>query len=233
MLLFPDVAKAAQEDLDRVCGDRFPSLDDEPLLPYIRACIKESMRWMPTAIVGVPHAVIQDDEYMGYTIPKGAGVMWNVWAIHRDPGRYSDPHRFDPSRFAGDTQTAAEAATNPDAAKRDQFVFGAGRRLCQGMHIAERSLFLAMARLLWAFDIKTARGVDGAEIMPDAADLTEGLLVQPKPFPARIVPRDGVKAERVKSEWKSMELLLDQELQWKVLPEGLVWKEYKHVVEKA
>lgn len=30
---------------------------------------------MPTGILGIPHCVIQDDEYMGYKIPKGAGVM--------------------------------------------------------------------------------------------------------------------------------------------------------------
>jgi cytochrome P450 len=52
-----------------------PTLDDMPNLPYIRTTVKESLRWMPTDILGVPHAVIREDEYMGYTIPKGAGVM--------------------------------------------------------------------------------------------------------------------------------------------------------------
>ena len=79
MLIFPEVVKAAQEELDRVCGDRLPDLNDLRDLPYIRGCMKESLRWMPTDILGVPHAVIRDDEYMGYKIPKGAGVMWNVW----------------------------------------------------------------------------------------------------------------------------------------------------------
>ena len=79
MVLFPEVAKSAQREIDRVCGEVFPTLDDEPKLQYIRGCVKESMRWMPTAITGVPHAVIRDYEYLGYRIPKGAGVMWNVW----------------------------------------------------------------------------------------------------------------------------------------------------------
>jgi cytochrome P450 len=227
MLLFPEVAKAAQEELDRVCADHFPTLDDEPHLPYIRGCVKESMRWMPTDILGVPHAVIRDDEYLGYKIPKGAGVMWNVWAVHMDPKRHPDPRRFDPRRYADDNQTAAEAANNPIASRRDHFVFGAGRRLCQGMHIAERSLFLAIARLLWAFDFHLAHDVHGNEIKPDADDLTEGLFVLPSPFPARIVPRDEEKIARVRAEWAKMEELLDKDLQWKVLPEGLIWKEYK------
>lgn len=148
-----------------------------------------------------------------------------------DPKRHPDPRRFDPARYAGDTQTAAEAANNPDPAKRDHFVFGAGRRLCQGMHIAERSLFLAMARLLWAFDFHPAHDADGHEIVPDADDLTEGLLVLPKPFPARMVPRSSDKVARIRSEWAKMEHLLDEDLQWRVLPEGLIWKKYEQVAE--
>jgi cytochrome P450 len=227
MLLFPEVAKAAQEELDRVCGNNFPTLDDEPNLPYIRGCIKESLRWMPTDILGIPHAVTRDDEYMGYTIPKGAGVMWNVWAIHNDPQRHPDPRRFDPIRYINDKQTAAQAANNPDASQRDHLVFGAGRRLCQGMHIAERSLFLAIARLLWTFDFQIPKD----QPKPDAGDLTEGMLVCPRPFAARIVPRDDRKVAGVKAEWSKMEELLDEDLQWKVLPEGLLWKEYQIVAE--
>jgi len=79
MLLHPEVQEEARQELDRVCGDRLPTMDDEPNLPYIRCCVKESMRWMPTPVLGVPHSVIQDDEYLGYKIPKGASVMWNVW----------------------------------------------------------------------------------------------------------------------------------------------------------
>lgn len=79
LLVFPEVLKLAQAEIDTVCGDRMPNLDDLSDLPYIRGCMKESMRWMPTAILGAPHAVIRDDEYSGYHIPKGAGVMLNVW----------------------------------------------------------------------------------------------------------------------------------------------------------
>jgi hypothetical protein len=182
---------------------------------------------MPTDILGVPHAVTRDDEYLGYKIPKGAGVMWNVWAVHMDPKRHPEPRRFDPARYINDTQTAAEAANNPDASKRDHFVFGAGRRLCQGMHIGERSLFLAMSRLLWAFEFHKAVGANGKEIVPDADDLTEGLFVLPKAFPAKIVPRNAKRVKTVQAEWKKMEGLLDDSLQWKTLPEGMIWKKYE------
>jgi hypothetical protein len=70
-------------------------------------------------------------------------------------------------------------------------------------------------------------------MLPDANDLTEGFLVQPKPFLASIVPRNEVKARVVREEWGRMGGLLDEELQWKVLPEGLIWREYDNAAKTA
>lgn len=84
MMVFPDVQAKAQEEIDRVVGpERLPTMDDEPNLPYTRACVKEALRWMPTIILGVPHAIIKDDSYMGYRIPAGATVIANVWYVPR------------------------------------------------------------------------------------------------------------------------------------------------------
>lgn len=124
-------------------------------------------------------------------------------------------------------QNSAEAATNPDVSKRDHFVFGAGRRICQGIHIADRSLFLAISRLLWAFDFNRAFDKETKEeIIPDMSNLSDGLFVLPNPFKANIVPRDAGKAQRVKEEWAPMSELLDEEMQWKTVPEALIWKDY-------
>lgn len=220
MILFPKVARNIQAEIDRVCGDRMPTLEDN--LPYVRCCVKESLRWMPTAILGIPHAVIKDDEYMGYIIPKDANVVLNVWTINNNPARYTNPRDFDPTRYAHDSLTALESANNVDSGARDHFSFGAGRRVCQGMHIAERSLFLGISRLLWAFDFEKALDGEGAPITPDASEFTEGALVQPKPYPAKIVPRSAQKVQTIRQEWKAMENLLDEEGQWKVRPEALV-----------
>jgi cytochrome P450 len=82
ILVWPEVQRKAQEEIDRVVGpDRLPTMDDYENLPYIRYCIKESLRWMPTVILGVPHAALKEDNYMGYTIPQGATVVNNVWYV--------------------------------------------------------------------------------------------------------------------------------------------------------
>lgn len=45
MVLYPDVQKKAQEEIDRVIGrDRLPEFEDEASLPYVSALVKEAMR---------------------------------------------------------------------------------------------------------------------------------------------------------------------------------------------
>ena len=44
MALYPDVQKKAQEELDKVIGNRLPEFNDRPNLPYINATVKESLR---------------------------------------------------------------------------------------------------------------------------------------------------------------------------------------------
>ncbi|KAI1816873.1 putative cytochrome P450 [Poronia punctata] len=224
MMVFPEVQKHAHAELDRVVGNRMPLPEDEPQLQYIRGCVKESLRWMPTTPLGaVPHALTRDDEYMGYKLPKGAGVINNVFAIHNDPNRYPDPHRFDPDRYKDDRQSFFEAATTNDESKRDHFTFGAGRRICPGIHVAERSLFLGISRLLWAFEFKRPVDDDGNEIIPDPSKITQGFVSAPLPFEAVITPRDEEKADIIRKEWATAQEknLNPKTMQWLEIPKGI------------
>lgn len=46
--LFPETVRLAHEEIDRVIGkSRLPTIEDEPNLPYVRAMVKETMRWRP------------------------------------------------------------------------------------------------------------------------------------------------------------------------------------------
>lgn len=208
MLLYPDAQREAQAEVDRVVGkDRLPNMDDEPNLPFIRSCVKETLRWMPTTILGaVPHAATKADTYNGYTIPAGAGVMNNVWTINMDPKRAPNPRKFDPTRHLNEPQSLSESVANPDPSRREQFTFGAGRRVCPGIHVAERSLFLGMARLVSAFDfLPVTDPASGEPILPDQEDLTQGFVCMPEDFKVRIVPRTQEKANLVRQEWKEAE----------------------------
>ncbi len=225
MVLFPDAQKKAQDEVDRVVGkDRLPEMSDMDEMQYIRGCIKESLRWMPCTPLGaVPHAVTKDDEYMGYHIPKGAGILNNAYTIHMDPKRFPDPRRFNPDRYKDDHLSLYDAAVHADPAKRDTFTFGVGRRMCAGMHVAERSLYLGIARLVWAFDFTPA--VDkttGQEIIPDAEKLTQGFVCMPEPYQATITARSAERAEIIRREWKAAQTSLDPKTkQWIEVPKDM------------
>lgn len=134
MLLFPDVQRKLQAHLDEIVGEeRLPTVDDYPHLPFVRSCIKESLRWMPATILAFPHAVMEEDTYAGFRIPKGATVFNNAYTINMDSRRHPNPRQYNPDRYKDDSASLADSAASPDASKRDQFVFGAGRRICQGM----------------------------------------------------------------------------------------------------
>ena len=54
MLLYPEVQKKAQEELDRVVGtDRLPTFADRDNLPYLEALVSEVHRWMPVSPMGM------------------------------------------------------------------------------------------------------------------------------------------------------------------------------------
>ena len=143
-----------------------------------------------------------------------------------DPKRHTDPNTFDPLRYINDIRTLAEGAMDSDSTKRDFFIFGAGRRVCQGMHVAERSLFISMARLLWAFKFEKVTDENGKEITPDRYDIIEGVIAQPRPFPVKITPRSATRVEIVQEAWKACQTFLDESYQWKEVPEGKVYGEY-------
>ena len=110
--------------------------------------------------------------------------MINWWGIHYDPHRFPEPHLFKPERFINHTLSAGEEALLADPYQRSHFGFGGGRRICPGMHLAERGMFLNIARMLWAFDIDFKRDAKGDRIPVDFTLLgtIDGSNTTPKPF---------------------------------------------------
>jgi cytochrome P450 len=66
MVLFPDVQKRVQAELDAVVGrKRLPTFQDRASLPYLEATIKESLRFHPPTPLGIAHRLSEDDVVQG------------------------------------------------------------------------------------------------------------------------------------------------------------------------
>ncbi|KAH9934347.1 cytochrome P450 [Fomitopsis serialis] len=192
--LFPDLQRRAQAELDTVLGSgRLPRCSDRQDLPYTEALVKEIYRWNPVGPLGVPHSVMEDDEYDGYTIPKGATVIANTWAILHDPALYPDPHLPAPERYlnpAGEKLQNGDAEIETEALNPDprMFAFGYGRRACPGKILADDTLFILVATVLAAFDISAAVTADGAPATA-RTEYVGSLMSRPPEFRCKITPR--------------------------------------------
>lgn len=181
----PEVQTRAHEELDRVVGmDRWPNADDEEDLPYIRAIIKEVQRVHAPFWMATPHFSNEDFVYQGQLIPKGTVMLLNCYTLHHNGERYPDSFSFNPDRYLGDTLSCAESAKLANVMERDHWTFGAGRRICPGLHVAERELFLAVSRLLWSFSMYELPG------QPICLEEYEGRSGRtPLPYNVRLIPR--------------------------------------------
>ncbi|KAK0449604.1 cytochrome P450 [Desarmillaria tabescens] len=179
MAVYPQVQKKAQAEIDSLTRGRLPMIMDRNRLPYVSAIVKEVWRWNPSVPLGLPHVVNQDDEYMDYHIEKGSIVWANIWTIMHDEDTFPNPSEFRPERYLGPGNGVSEIVES---------AFGFGRRICPGMHLAENSVFLAIATLLAVFNISKAMDpVTGEEITPDVE--YDGFISHPQPFRCKIQPR--------------------------------------------
>lgn len=157
----PPAAERLHAEVDAVLrGEdglpRRPAFDDLERLPWARAVVEEALRLYPPAWV-VSRRATTPDVLAGHAVPAGALVVISPWVVHRDPGAWPDPERFDPGRFLPGRR---------DAIPRSAYLpFGAGPRLCVGRDFALTEATLVLATL--ASRYRFAR-VDGSVVRPDA-----------------------------------------------------------------
>jgi cytochrome P450 len=80
----------------------------------------------------------------------------------------------------------------PDAPDPRKYVFGFGRRICPGMHIAEQSLFAIVTTVLHTLSVERAKDASGNQVVPEVL-VNSGALSHALPFPYEIRMRDDAK----------------------------------------
>ncbi|EJD40438.1 cytochrome P450 [Auricularia subglabra TFB-10046 SS5] len=175
MALHPEVQLRAQREIDSVThGGCLPGYADRGTLPYVLALIKEVHRWHPVGPMGIPHCAAAEDEYKGYTIPRGAIVFANVWSILHDPNKYPDPASFNPERYLVTSPSGVNGSTeiNEDPTK---YAFGFGTRQCPGRNLAQSTLFLTVVKILATCTISDAVDVCGLPVTPETVEYLPGI----------------------------------------------------------
>ncbi|KAJ6962629.1 flavonoid 3'-monooxygenase CYP75B137-like [Populus alba x Populus x berolinensis] len=148
----PEVMRKAQDELDRVVGeDDIVEESHIRKLPYLHAIMKESLRLHPVLPLLIPHCPSETCTIGGFSVPKGARVFVNVWAVHRDPSIWENPMEFKPERFLNSKFDYSGSDFN-------YFPFGSGRRICAGIAMAERMFLYFLATLLHSFDWRLPQG---------------------------------------------------------------------------
>nr|POE47611.1 bifunctional cytochrome p450/nadph--p450 reductase [Quercus suber] len=98
----PEAYRKAQEEVDRVVGKGSITVEHLTRLPYITACLRESLRLQPTAPAFTVTPQSQDGEIIGgkYFVPHDEAIFVLLPAVHRDPAVYGDDaEAFKPERM--------------------------------------------------------------------------------------------------------------------------------------
>jgi cytochrome P450 len=129
------------------------------------------------------------------------------WALSHS--QYEHPETYNPDRYLNHPGLAPEYAASSDYQNRDHYSYGSGRRICPGIHLAERTQWRMLARLLWAFRIEHA--VDqktGAKIELDTDAYEEKLITGPKPFRVQFTPRSQQHVHVIERDLEAVSGLL-------------------------
>lgn len=179
LLKNPPVYAKLREELDNALSDKnaIPSYSSVQQLPYLRACLDESLRLVPPLSYGLPRITPPEGAIIaGHWIPGGTTVSVSAYVVHRDPATFPEPEEFRPERWLKKEGRDLNAAFIP---------FITGARGCIGRNITYLEQTVLMAALVRRYDL--ALPSSGWEL-----EREEAFLVWPKPMPLSIRLRQGL-----------------------------------------
>ncbi|KAL0256809.1 hypothetical protein SLS55_007618 [Diplodia seriata] len=146
------------EAYNKLCAEVRSSFGDEDeitgarlaRLPFLDACIRETLRLLPPANGKTAQRTAPACTIAGTHVPAGTIVSADLYTIQRSAEYFFDPASFRPERWLGGAEDGSFEADNRTAYRP----FLIGSRKCIGRHMAQQSIRLTVARLLWRYDMK-------------------------------------------------------------------------------
>ncbi|XP_017132266.1 probable cytochrome P450 28a5 [Drosophila elegans] len=147
-----DAQERLREEISGHLQDGVIAFDRLNDLPYLDACVQETIRLFPPAFMSnklcTESIEIPNKDGPSFVVEKGTTVVVPHYCFMVDEEFFPDPQSFQPERFM-----------EPDAAKtfRERGVFmgfGDGPRVCIGMRFATVQIKAAIVELISKFNVK-------------------------------------------------------------------------------
>ncbi|XP_044746952.1 probable cytochrome P450 49a1 [Coccinella septempunctata] len=164
----PDKQEKLYQELKTVLPDVDSNftVETQEKIPYLKACIKETLRMYPV-IIGNGRSLQSDTKIGGYHIPKGTHVIFPHLVVSNSEEYFSEPERFEPERWLKNKEESTRCPHKPD--KIHPFVtlpFGYGRRSCLGRRFAETELQILLSKIFRKYKVSYNYGALTYKITP-------------------------------------------------------------------
>lgn len=119
---------------------------------WLRACIDEGMRMTPAVAGLLPREVLRGGlliPSMNIDLPAGVNVGVTIYAIHHNSDYVVDPFTYDPARWLQEGHKQ-----DKDDLHAVFMPFSQGHRACLGKPLVYMELSIAIARLVFEFDMR-------------------------------------------------------------------------------
>ncbi|KAM0194703.1 hypothetical protein ACHAPI_007000 [Fusarium lateritium] len=152
LLLDPRAMQLLQQELDSVLepDEVVAPYDKVKHLPYLRACLDESLRLWPPTPQGLGRETPPEGlTIMGQYIPGNTSVSVSALVAHRDESIYPEAEKFIPERFLGESGKKLQS----------HFItFSAGARGCIGRNISYLEQAVCLASIVHRYDFALPAG---------------------------------------------------------------------------
>jgi len=143
----PDVRQQLHRELSEIVGDGQLTAEHVSRLVYTKMVIEETLRLHPPFWFENRNVASDGVELGGAALPRGSLVVFSRYSLHRHPGFWKDPNRFDPERFRPGREE------NPRSSHA-YVPFGGGPRVCIGQQFAMMELVVIVAALAGRYHVR-------------------------------------------------------------------------------
>lgn len=144
----PDVLRKLRQELDAAFpGNQTPTYESASRLPYLRACIEESLRFRPASSMGLPRVVPPGGRVIaGSFIAEGVTVSVPTYSLLRYDKVFDDATTYKPERWTTQDQEKKKEMMN------SHLPFSTGPRACIGRNIAYFEQIVLIATVAKFYD---------------------------------------------------------------------------------